>query len=221
MNKPIRILLADDHPVVRAGISACLSRQPNLQVVGEAADGAAALAKARELKPDLVLMDIEMPELNGLAVTQALSKELPEVRVLILTMTDSAEIIMRVLEAGARGYILKDAPVEQLIKAIQTIVAGEAFFSPEVARAALNRIVQGSGENAPSQLTDRERDVLIQIAEGMSNKEIASHLNLGVRTVETHRERIMRKLSIRSVAGLTKYAIANGLVSLKQPASKP
>lgn len=221
MNKPIRILLADDHPVVRAGISACLSRQSDLQVVGEAADGAAALAQARELKPDLVLMDIEMPELNGLAVTQALAKELPDVRVLILTMTDSPEIIMRVLEAGARGYILKDAPVEQLVKAIQTIVGGEAFFSPEVARAALNRIVQGPAENAPSQLTDRERDVLIQIAEGLSNKEIANHLNLGVRTVETHRERIMRKLNIRSVAGLTKYAIANGLVSLKAPASKP
>lgn len=215
MNKPIRILLADDHPVVRAGISACLTRQPDFQVVGEAADGAAALARARELKPDLVLMDIEMPELNGLAVTQALGKELPEIRVLILTMTDKPDIIMRVLEAGARGYILKDAPVEQLVKAIRAVVAGEAFFSPEVARAALNRLVQGPAENAPNQLTDRERDVLIQIAEGMSNKEIASHLNLGVRTVETHRERIMRKLNIRSVAGLTKYAIANGLVSLK------
>lgn len=215
MNKPIRILLADDHPVVRAGIASCLSKQPGIEVVGEAADGSEALTRAHELKPDMVLMDLDMPQLNGLAVTQTLTRELPTVRVLILTMADNPDLIMKVLEAGARGYVLKEAPVEQLLKAIQTVAAGEAFFSPAVASAALNRLVQGSPANAQGKLTDRERDVLIQIAEGLSNKEIACHLHLGVRTVETHRERIMRKLRIRSVAGLTKYAIANGLVTLK------
>lgn len=217
MNKPIRILLADDHPVVRAGLAACLSKQPNLSVIAEAVDGNEALAKARELRPDIVLMDIDMPGMNGIQVTQAVTKELPDVRVLVLTIETGTDRIMQVLEAGARGYVLKDSPVEDLIKAIETVISGDAFFSPQIARVTLNRLVQGSSEAPSDQLTNREREVLIQIAEGMSNKEIACQLNLGVRTVETHRERIMRKLNIKSVAGLTKYAISKGLVALKVP----
>jgi DNA-binding NarL/FixJ family response regulator len=134
--------------------------------------------------------------------------------VLILSMHSNTEYVMRIIQSGASGYILKDAPTEELVRAIEIVNAGEAFFSPEVARAALNKYVRSGGENATGQLTNREREVLIQIAEGLSNKEIASKLGVGVRTVETHRERIMRKLNIHSVAGLTKFAISKGLVSL-------
>jgi two-component system nitrate/nitrite response regulator NarL len=142
---------------------------------------------------------------------------MPQVKVLILSMHDNSDYIMRILQSGARGYVLKEASPEELVKAIETVNSGEAFFSPEVARLALNQFVQGSGEGPhPSQLTDREREVLIHIAEGLSNKEIACRLNVGVRTVETHRERIMRKLDIHTIAGLTKFAISKGLITLQE-----
>jgi two-component system nitrate/nitrite response regulator NarL len=145
-----------------------------------------------------------------------LHKELPQVKVLILSMHTNPDYVARILQSGARGYVLKEAPTEDLIKAIETVYAGETFFSNDVARMALNQFVRGSGSGGPfNQLTKREREVLTHIAEGLSNKEIASRLGVGVRTVETHRERIMRKLNIHSVAGLTKYAVAKGLVSLR------
>src|SRR5262245_5369823 len=170
MKKRIKLLLVDDHPVVRKGIGSCLSRQENLQVVGEAADGREALRKARELLPDIILMDIDMPHLNGLAVTEMLRKELPKIRVLTLSMHSNTEYVLRIINSGARGYVLKEAPTEELLRAIEVINSGEAFFSPEVARAALNQFVRGSGSAAnPSQLTAREREVLIHIAEGLSN----------------------------------------------------
>lgn len=214
MKRRIKLLLVDDHPVVRKGISSCLARHEHLQIVGEAANGAEAIQKTRELMPDIVLMDIDMPEMNGLAVTEVLRKEVPKIKVLILSMHSNSEYVMRIIQSGAAGYVLKEAPTEELVSAIEAVNAGEAFFSPEVARVALNKYVRGAGENAAAQLTNREREVLIQIAEGLSNKEIASKLGVGVRTVETHRERIMRKLNIHSVAGLTKFAISQGLVSL-------
>jgi two-component system, NarL family, nitrate/nitrite response regulator NarL len=214
MKKRIKLLLVDDHPVVRRGISACLARHEQLQVVGEAANGEEGIRKVRELSPDIVLMDIDMPEMNGLAVTEVLRKENPKIKVLILSMHSNSEYVIRIIQSGASGYVLKEAPTEELVRAIEAVNAGEAFFSPEVARVALNKYVKGTGENAAAQLTNREREVLIQIAEGLSNKEIANKLGVGVRTVETHRERIMRKLNIHSVAGLTKFAISQGLVSL-------
>lgn len=217
MKTRIRLLLADDHPVVRKGIRSCLERQEQLEIVGEAGNGDEALMKAHQLKPDLVLMDIDMPQKTGLEVTEILRKEMPQVKVLILSMHDNSDYIMRILQSGARGYVLKEASPEELVKAIETVNSGEAFFSPEVARLALNQFVQGSGEGPhPSQLTDREREVLIHIAEGLSNKEIACRLNVGVRTVETHRERIMRKLDIHTIAGLTKFAISKGLITLQE-----
>jgi two-component system, NarL family, nitrate/nitrite response regulator NarL len=217
MKKRIKILLADDHPVVRKGIRSCLASQEHLEVVGEAGDGQEALSLARRLTPDLVLMDLDMPQMSGLAVTEALAKELPQTKVLILSMHDHTDYVARILQSGARGYVLKEASAEELIKAIETVTAGESFFSPEFARSALNQFVQGHEEGPQSSLlTDREREVLIQIAEGLSNKEIAAELNVGVRTVETHRERIMRKLNIHSVAGLTKFAIAKGLITLEE-----
>lgn len=217
MKTRIRLLLADDHPVVRKGIRSCLERHEQLEIVGEAGNGEEALLKARQLKPDLVLMDIDMPQRTGLEVTELLRKEMPQVKVLILSMHDNSDYIVRILQSGARGYVLKEASPEELVKAIETVNSGEAFFSPEVARLALKQFVHGSGDGPnPSQLTDREREVLIHIAEGLSNKEIASRLNVGVRTVETHRERIMRKLDIHTVAGLTKFAISKGLITLQE-----
>src|SRR6185369_12338051 len=141
----IKVLLVDDHPVVRKGISACLARHDHLQVIGEAADGHEAVKKARELAPDIMLMDIDMPHMNGLAVTELVRKEFPRIKVLILSMHSNTDYVMRIIQSGARGYVLKDAPTDELIRAIDTINTGEAFFSPEVARSALNQYVKGSG----------------------------------------------------------------------------
>ena len=211
----IRVLLADDHPVVRKGLQSCLARQDSLKVVGEAADGDEALAKALELLPDVVLLDISMPRRDGLAVAAALRKEAPQVKVLILSVHNNKEYIFRIIQAGAHGYISKEASPEELLHAIEAVYRGETFFSPEIAKAALNQLVNNGGKREPfAQLTGREREVLVLIAQGQSNKEIASNLGIGVRTIETHRERIMRRLDIHSVAGLTKFAIANGLISL-------
>jgi two-component system nitrate/nitrite response regulator NarL len=213
--KRVKILLVDDHPVVRKGLMSCLAQHEHLQIIGEAADGREALRKARELAPDLILMDIDMPHLNGLAVTEMLRRELPHIKVLILSIHNNTEFVLRIIQSGARGYALKEVSTDDLIRAIDTVYAGEAFFSPEVARLALNQFVRGGGgTTTATQLTGREREVLVHIAEGLSNKEIATQLGVGVRTVETHRERIMRKLNVHSVAGLTKFAISQGLVSL-------
>ncbi len=217
MKSLIKLLLVDDHPVVRRGIGSCLAQHENVVIVGEAADGVEAVRKTRELMPDIVLMDIDMPKMNGLAVTELLRKELPNVKVLILSMHSNTEFVLRIIQSGARGYVLKEASPEELVRAIETVNRGEAFFSPDVARVALNQFVRGSGDGPESvHLTGREREVLIQIAEGLSNKEIACRLGVGVRTVETHRERIMRKLNIHSVAGLTKFAVAKGYISLRE-----
>ncbi len=217
MNNRIRVMVVDDHPVVRRGISLCLSRQPQIAIVGEAGDGREAIRLARELQPDLILMDIDMPHMTGLAVAEVLQREMPRVKVLILSMHSNSDYVVRIIQSGARGFILKEAPAEELVRAIEMVNAGDAYFSPDVARVALNKFVQGAGNGAePPSLTSREREVLMLIADGLSNKEIACQLNVGVRTVETHRERIMRKLDIHSVAGLTKYAISTGLVTLEK-----
>jgi two-component system, NarL family, nitrate/nitrite response regulator NarL len=218
----IKVLVADDHPVVRKGLQTCIARQKNLKVVGEAVDGDEALRKARELCPDVVLMDISMPGMNGLAVTELLRKEAPDMKVLILSVHSNKEYIFRGIQAGAHGYVSKEAPPEEVLRAIESVYEGEPHFSEDVRRDALNQFVIGGGKKPPfAQLTSREREVLILIADGQSNKEIADRLNIGVRTIETHRERIMRRLNIHSVAGLTKYAIANGLISLENGGPTP
>jgi len=217
MKNHIRILLADDHPLVRGGVGACLARQPGMEIVGEACDGREALLKTRELLPDLVLLDIDMPHMSGLAVAENLRKELPQIKVLILSMHQHPAYVLRILQSGAHGYVLKESPVEQLIKAIRTVHAGQAYFNPEIARVALNQFVNVNSEGPDlRKLTPREREVLVHIAEGCSNKEIATTLDVGVRTVETHRERIMRKLGIHSIAGLTRFAVARGIITLRE-----
>jgi two-component system nitrate/nitrite response regulator NarL len=156
-----------------------------------------------------------MPLMNGMAATDLLRRERPEIKVIILSMYSNTDYVMRIIECGARGFILKEAPPQELVQAIEAVHAGQTHFSQDVARVALNQVVRGSGESSPlSRLTNREREVLVQIAEGLSNKEIAHQLSIGVRTVETHRERIMRKLDIHTVAGLTRFAISQGIVSL-------
>lgn len=212
----IKVLIVDDHPVVRKGLLSCLSTKDNVKIVGEAVDGDDAIRKVNELSPDIVLMDLYMPKKDGLEVTEILRKEAPQVKVLILSMQGTRDAVLRIIRAGARGYVLKDAPPDELLRAIETVQAGEAFFSQPVAQIALNQYVSESDKADPlSKLSEREREVLGLIAEGKSNKEIAMLLGIGVRTTETHRERIMRKLDIHSVAGLTKFAIAHGIVSLE------
>jgi two-component system, NarL family, nitrate/nitrite response regulator NarL len=211
----IRILIVDDHPVVRKGLQSCLSRHEQLKVVGEAEDGVDALQKARTLMPDVILTDISMPKMDGLTMAESMRRELPAVRILVLTVHSNKDFILRIIKAGAHGYVSKEAPTDTLVKAIETIHQGHTYFSPEIAQAALTQLVANGGkENSSIELTEREREVLVLIAEGQSNKEIANHLGIGVRTIETHRERIMRRLDIHSVAGLTKYAISTGLISL-------
>lgn len=213
----IRILVADDHPVVRRGLQMCLARCPRYLMVGEATNGSEAIERIRELKPDVALMDINMPELNGLGVTEVIRKDLPNVRIVILSAHHTRDLVLRVIQAGAHGFVSKDAPPDDLSTAIEAVCRGETYFSPEIAKAALSQLVNNGGRREPlAELTSREREVLVLIAEGQSNKEIASTLGIGVRTIETHRERIMRRLRIRSVAGLTRYAIANGLVELEE-----
>lgn len=220
-SQTIRVLLADDHPVVRRGIQFCLSKEGRIKVVGEATSGEEAIEQALKLQPDVVLMDISMPGMSGLDATIRLRQEAPGIKVLVLSVHNNRDYIFRIIQAGAHGYISKEASTDELIQAIDSVQSGKTFFSPEIAQAALQQLVQNGGKKEPfAQLTSREREVLVLIAEGKSNKEIATKLGIGVRTIETHRERIMRRLDIHSVAGLTKFAIANGLVPLEAGAPR-
>ncbi len=217
--KRIRVLIAEDHPIVRRGIKAMLANHPRIEVSGEASDGQEALAKAKELKPDVLLVDIEMPLMNGFVVTDILRQELPRTRALFLSAHSGLECVPRILQSGARGYLTKGASAGELVQAIESVAAGGTHFGPEVAQLVLARLVESRGEpiGQPG-LSAREKEILSLIAEGLYNKEIAARLNIGTRTVETHRERLMRKLKIHSAAGLTAYAVANGFVVLPKAA---
>ena len=216
-NSRIRVLLVDDHPVVRKGIGSWLQGSELVEVVGEAVNGEEAITKAKLLKPDLALMDIDMPKLNGLEATKILRKDLPSTRVLILSMQTNKSVVLQIIKSGAQGYILKDAPTADILRAIESVNHGEPFFSPDINQIVLNQYLSEAGhEESPTaaQLTNRERQVLAMIAEGQSNKEMADKLGVGVRTIETHRERMMSKLNIHSIAGLTKFALANGISTI-------
>ncbi|MFQ6058798.1 MAG: response regulator [Anaerolineae bacterium] len=217
MNK-IRVLLADDHTILREGIRALLAAQPDIEVVGEASNGREAVAKARELKPDVILMDIAMPLLNGLEATRQIKKEHPEMDVLVLTMHDSEEYVSQILGAGAAGYVVKKAAASDLVSAIHAVYQGGAFLYPSVAKMLvedyLRRVEAGGGRDSYDELTDREREVLQLIAEGYTNKEIADLLCLSVKTVQTHRAHVMEKLNLHDKGEVIKYAIQKGIIEL-------
>lgn len=217
-DRPVRVLLVDDHPVLREGIKACLVASPGIDVVGEVADGAAVLEVAKALAPDVVLMDLNLPRLNGLEATALLRRELPRVRILVFTIHHEPQYVAQVIRSGAHGYLTKDAPPRELVAALRGVGSGGTYFSSEVAQLFLNAQLGGPGRNRGASLqtlSARESEVLKLIAEGVGNKQIAVRLGVSPRTVETHRERIMRKLDLHSVAALTRFAIAEGLVGLE------
>lgn len=213
--KPVRVLLADDHTLVRAGLRKLLEAMPEVEVVGEASDGLALLALAAQLRPTLVLMDIAMPGLNGLEATARLARQSPDIRVLILSMHQNEEYVRQALRHGAAGYLLKDAAPMELDLAIRAVLRGETYLSPAVSRGVVSDYVQRlRGEETPgTQLTPRQREVLQLVAEGHSTKEIARRLDLSVKTVDTHRSQLMKLLDIHEVAGLVRYAMRVGLIS--------
>lgn len=215
----IRVLLADDHTLLRAGIRLLLESQPDLEIIGESEDGQDAVNKTLELKPDIVLMDIAMPGMNGLEATREIKRLRPETHVLTLTMHENEEYFFQVLNAGASGYVLKRAAPTELVAAIRSVSEGGAFLYPTVARKLVDdylQRVQGGEEKASYDgLTDREREVLRLIADGLSNQEIAESLCLSTKTVERHRSNIMEKLDIHNRTGLIKYAIRKGLIDIE------
>lgn len=210
----VRVLLADDHPYMRAGIRAALLRHRSIQVVAEAADGEEALRLALQLRPQIVLLDLEMPKLDGLEVCRRLHAQAPGVRCIIVTMHGDPEHLRRIGPAGARGYVLKDAPPEELILAIATVLAGRKFLSPALQKALLGQAFgrPGTSADASDSLTPREREVLRLVADGFSNKAAALRLGISVRTAEGHRARLMRKLGATSAAQLIKLALSRGLI---------
>jgi two-component system response regulator NreC len=216
--KKVRLLIADDHMIFRQGIKKLLDEEPDLQIVGEAADGREVVKKATELKPDVILMDIAMANLNGLEATKQIKKVLPESKIIMLTMHKNEEYVLQSFQAGASGYILKEGAVEELVSAIRSIHADKSFLSPTVSKtlvdAYLRKMETGKTETPFDLLTDREREVLQLIAEGFTNREVAKQLFISVKTVEAHRAHIMQKLNIHDIAKLVKYAIQKGLVDL-------
>ncbi|MHA7879612.1 MAG: response regulator [Saccharospirillum sp.] len=206
----IRVLLADDHVLVLDGLQARLSLEPHIEIVGTANNGEEALAKARALMPDVVIMDVSMPILNGLEAAARFKQELPGIRLLMLSMHDDREYILPLIRSGAGGYVLKDVSSTELIKAIETVYLGNTYFSSGASQA-LFHAGEGGGA-APEVLSKRELAVLKHLALGYANKEIAQTLSISVRTVETHRQNIKSKLGLHSTAGLTKYAIERKLV---------
>jgi DNA-binding NarL/FixJ family response regulator len=205
---PVRLAIVDDHPLVRDGLRARLSVVPGLEVVGEAASGAEALELADALAPDLVLADVGMRGMNGIELAKALRQRHPAIRVLMLSMYDNREYVLSAIRAGARGYVLKESPTEEILAAIAAVRAGGSYFS-----AAVSSLVAGAGSGVP-QLTTREHEILLLLAHGRSNKAVARQLDISVRTVEAHRLSLRRKLGADSASELLKIAVANGWTTL-------
>lgn len=212
----IRVLLADDHAIVRSGIRALLDSEPDIDVVGEAEDGLEAVKLAEQTEPDVVVMDISMPKINGIAATRRIHRESPGVGILALTMHDHEAYFYEMLRAGGVGYVLKDAPPGELIQAIRAAYAGEAYLSPTVARRLVYDYTrEGERRGRLDGLTQRESEILGLVAEGLTNRQIADQLVISVKTVETHRTNLMRKLDLHDRTELVKYAIRKGLISLE------
>jgi two-component system, NarL family, response regulator NreC len=214
--KTIRVLLADDHNLIRAGLRLVVSQQPDFVVAGEAENGRQAVALAEQLKPDVVVMDIKMPDLNGIEACQQVREALPDTQVVMLSMHSDETYVLRALKAGARAYLLKDSAEADLARAIRAAAEGKSFFSPAVGKVLLEdymRKLQRTGaEDSYELLSPREREILQLVAEGKSSKEIANLLNLSVYTVETHRAKLMQKLNLRSVPELILYAVRKGII---------
>ena len=219
--KKIGILLADDHAVVRQGLRALLEAEGDIAVVGEAENGRQAVAQAKKTLPDVVVMDVAMPGMNGLEATRQIVRNVPSSKVLVLTSYGDDDYVAQLLEAGATGYLVKQTAAADLLKAIREVHHGNAFFSPSIAK----RLRQQEGESLPGgqpasrtgRLTSREAEVLQLVAEGLANKQIAAELAISIKTVEKHRQQAMNKLNIHDVAGLTRYAISRGWVERTAP----
>jgi len=215
--KKLRILLADDHIVMRTGLRALLERQPNLEVVGESENGRETVALVASLGPDVVVMDVAMPVLNGIEATKTIVTQRPATAVVILSMHADESYVMRALKAGARGYLLKDSAAADLISAIQAVSQNKSFFSPKVSRILAEdyvRVLKQKGAvDSYDLLTSREREILQLLAEGKANKEVATALNISPYTVETHRRHILEKLNLHNPAELILYAVRKGIIS--------
>jgi DNA-binding NarL/FixJ family response regulator len=214
----LKILVADDHDVVRAGMKALLEDQPNWQVVAEAGTGRQAVEKAKATMPDVAMLDVTMPELNGLEAARQIKKLLPNTEILILTVHESEQIAAEVLKVGARGYILKSDAGRELVAAVKAVAAHKNYFTSRIAQMVSDSTLKEGAqaieaEDIGSRLTPREKEIVQLLAEGKSNKEAASALNISVKTVETHRTNIMRKLRFHSVGELVRYAVRNNIVS--------
>jgi DNA-binding NarL/FixJ family response regulator len=224
VSMPFRILVADDHEVVRRGLCALLRNQPDWDVCGEAKDGRDAVEKVLALKPEVVILDIGMPNLNGLEATRQILKANPQVKVLILTLHDSDQVVQEVLNAGARGFLLKTDAARDLVAAVEALRRNKIYFTPKVAAMVLDGYLRPQEPDTVAQararnrLTPREREIVQLLAEGKSSKEVAVALGLSVKTAETHRSNIMRKLDLHSVSDLVLYAVRNNIVHVVQPA---
>jgi DNA-binding NarL/FixJ family response regulator len=221
--KKISVLLADDHTVVRQGLRALLTAEEDIEVIGEAENGRQAVMLAKKNPPDVVVMDVAMPLLNGLEATKQILRNVPETKVLVLTSYGNDECVEQLMRAGATGYLIKQTAANDLLKAIREVHRGNAYFSPTIAKRLRDQCRQvfssaGQPVRKDNGLTSREAEVLQLIAEGFSNKQIAGELTISIKTVEKHRQQVMNKLNIHDVAGLTRHAIANGLIERGVPA---
>jgi two-component system response regulator NreC len=215
MNIKTRLLICDDHPLVREGIKVTLGHEPTIEIVAEASNGREAVSEAKRVRPDMVLMDMSMPELNGLEATIQIKEFDKGIKVLIMTLYDDEEVVMRCLAAGASGYILKDAPLPQLIYAIGMVSKGHEYLDPGVTRHVSEFLQQSTPrQGSYDRLSPREREVLKLVAEGLSVKEIAIRLNVSVKTADTHKYNLMSKLDIHNSAGLIRYAIQNKVLNI-------
>lgn len=217
MMEPLRLLVADDHEVVRRGLRSVLEQQPGWHVAGEAANGRDAVSKAKELQPDVTVLDISMPSLNGLEATRQMLKQDSRAKVLILTMHESDPLVQDVLDAGARGYLLKSDAGKDLVTAVEAVRRNKTFFTAKVGQMVHDGYLDKKTRSAdadtpPSRLTPRQREIVQLLAEGKSSKEVAVALGLSVKTAETHRANIMRRLECHSVSELVRYAIRNGII---------
>jgi DNA-binding NarL/FixJ family response regulator len=213
----IKILLVDDHKILRDGICSLVKGYPDMEVIGEAADGRTALRLVEELSPDVVIMDISMPDLNGIDATRKINADYPNIKVIALSMHYDKQFVSEIFKAGASGYLLKECAFDELEHAIRVVMENKTFINPQIASLVVESLINQpatANHKAFSLLTEREREVLQLIAEGKSTKQIATHLYVSAKTIESHRRQVMGKLNIRNVAELTKYAIREGLTSV-------